>query len=600
MLNELKLREDAFKVAVFIGDSYLSNYSGGYINKIANANIHCCIVEPRTQYGSWYFKLSQATNGLLIYNYTFFSDQVLNYIYGFVPDVPIPKYTMILGMSIKTIILKQELKANGTTDTDADTLTDWEEVNQAKVTVNSDGSVQLPTYKAYIDQYEGRWPFSEKWENRFVNVRDANGKTIPNILSEIYVLPVLSDPTKVDGDNDGILDTEEISWNGVDDRYKKVGALHKDTVETLFPELLKNRNQIIKSPSKLMVYGNNVTICIDIVIKGNKDVLAKDALSLEAFLDENQQQVNEVFKRLGEDVTLKELAMDGIVNRWSGIYKGSEYDFYEGLDVNFKVEFTELESSAYLQRKIELTFKDDICGVSNQTCISWNRSCNRYVTLYSGSCNNVQHEGKDGNDCDEYNTSIKNLVEFQGTAAHEFGHVFGLRDMYGSAIVNHGYEPVRNEEIRYKNGTSGYPDVYGIMKVDGKACANDIEMVLYAFVENEWQYYVPHGIEQKISKAIRSNVQYISEEEPKVKYIWNISHWNKNHILPQVKIHDDMEDIYIEYQKSRKRMHYEVEKTREVMKVQFARGFLGSMNCLASIVVGAYFVIMAFIKDDIV
>lgn len=91
-------------------------------------------------------------------------------------------------------------------------------------------------------------------------------------------------------------------------------------------------------------------------------------------------------------------------------------------------------------------------------------------------------------------------------------------------------------------------------------------------------------------------------EYDSIRYFYSdeISHWNKNHILPQVKIYDDMEDIYIEYQKSRKRMHYEVEKTREVMKVQFARGFLGSMNCLASIGVGVYFVIMAFIKDDIV
>ena len=44
-----------------------------------------------------------------------------------------------------------------------------------------------------------------------------------------------------------------------------------------------------------------------------------------------------------------------------------------------------------------------------------------------------------------------------------------------------------------------------------------------------------------------------------------------------------MEDIYIEYEKTREKMHYEVEKTREVIKVQFARGFLGSMNCLAGI-----------------
>ena len=45
----------------------------------------------------------------------------------------------------------------------------------------------------------------------------------------------------------------------------------------------------------------------------------------------------------------------------------------------------------------------------------------------------------------------------------------------------------------------------------------------------------------------------------------------------------DMEDIYIEYEKTKEKIHYEIEKTREVMKVQFARGFLGTMNALALI-----------------
>ena len=74
-------------------------------------------------------------------------------------------------------------------------------------------------------------------------------------------------------------------------------------------------------------------------------------------------------------------------------------------------------------------------------------------------------------------------------------------------------------------------------------------------------------------------------EYDSIRYFYSdeISHWNKKHISPKVKVYDDMEDIYIEYEKTREKMHYEVEKTREVVKVQFARGFLGSMNVLVNI-----------------
>lgn len=91
----------------------------------------------------------------------------------------------------------------------------------------------------------------------------------------------------------------------------------------------------------------------------------------------------------------------------------------------------------------------------------------------------------------------------------------------------------------------------------------------------------------------------VQGEYDSVRYFYSdeISRWNKNHILPRVKIYDDMEDIYIEYEKTREKMHYEVEKTREVMKVQFARGFLGSMNCLASICLALYISTTAYCKS---
>ena len=77
----------------------------------------------------------------------------------------------------------------------------------------------------------------------------------------------------------------------------------------------------------------------------------------------------------------------------------------------------------------------------------------------------------------------------------------------------------------------------------------------------------------------------VQGEYDSIRYFYSdeISRWKKNHISPRVKIYDDMEDIYIEYEKTKEKIHYEIEKTREVMKVQFARGFLGTMNALALI-----------------
>lgn len=115
------------------------------------------------------------------------------------------------------------------------------------------------------------------------------------------------------------------------------------------------------------------------------------------------------------------------------------------------------------------------------------------------------------------------IMTYGGTVDHEFGHVFRLLDMYHSAKCNHGFEPVSNDEIVYNVTDKGLPEGYGIMKFNGAACSNDIEMVLFAFSENTWQYFVPYGRYQKISKAIKSNVEYIFNENTHPKFIWNSS-----------------------------------------------------------------------------
>ncbi|MDE6254080.1 MAG: hypothetical protein K2M78_15855 [Lachnospiraceae bacterium] len=524
MLETIELREDAFKTAIFIGNSYPSADGSSLIDRIAGADIHCCIIEPNTKYGSWYAELADETEGLLVYNYADFADEILNYIYGYIPDVPAAKYKMILSTGLKIIILKSELNANSSTDTDGDGLTDWNEVNQKRVTVNSDGSVQLPTYKEYIDKYVLYKPKYPEWCRRFENISDYFGKNLDDIMSEIYVLPVRSDPTKTDSDDDGIPDKDEIKWDGMDVRYKNVGPLHKDTVESFFPEIKSNGNNKKGYPSYITIDDNDVVLHLKVVIKGDKNNVAVDSLKTDFEKDEQNEadESDRVIKRLGEDVTLKDLAIDGIADRWNGIYEGNKYDFYKGLKVNFKVDITENTNPGWFERKIELEIKDGVCGVSGQSGVDWKTNCSRYLTIYSSYCK--KHDNKDGNECERYKHSLYCLAVYEGVVAHEFGHVFGLDDMYGDASTTDGYEPVSNEEIMYDGKYFGLPKGKGIMNINGSACANDIEMVLLAFTENTWQYYVPRGTSQKISKAIKHDVEYIFKDDDvkdKIYYIWN-------------------------------------------------------------------------------
>ena len=525
LLNTLALRDNAFKTAVFIGDSSIPSNGSSTISKIANADIHCCVVEPRTQSGSWYDRLSLATNGLLIYNFLEFSDELLEYIYGYIPEVPFVTYTLINSTQLKTTTLEAELNSLSDTDTDKDGLTDWDEIDKCRVTINSDGNVVLQTYKEYVDFYCDSYTWYQEWSARYDDLKNKDGKSIDEILSEIYVLPIVSDPTSIDGDDDGILDCDEFEWDGIDERYKNIGPLHKDTIETLFPEITQNGKNKSSYPSYITVDDNNVVLHLNVVFEGETSTLASSALKTTDLSTAEQSEVNKIIARLGSDFTLKELVIDGIENRWNGTYIGTEYDFYKGLQVNFSVDLQENLEPKWYSRKIKITLQKGLCGVSNAYTSSsnWNTNSNRFITLYTSYCGDSSHKDKDGTSCSKYQNSLYNMATYAGTIAHEFGHIFGLKDLYIEASVNHGYEPISNDEIKYDTNYFGIPTAFSIMKNNGCAVANDIEMVLLAFSENAWQYYVPYGRFQKMSKAIKLEPEFRSKDDTSNTYVWNAS-----------------------------------------------------------------------------
>lgn len=512
-LTSLGMRDDAFKAAVFLGNSYVNANSFSLIGEVAGADIHCMAVLPKVESGSFYDTLTNQTKGKVFSNYYNFTDGVLDYIYGVVPDVPNTVYHMITSSGLNTIVLKSELVCDGPTDTDGDGLTDWEEVNQKRVTVKEDGTVVLPTFSEYLEKYyDAAWWYAG-WSKRYQNLRNKDGITLDQMLNEIYVLPVVSDPTSSDGDGDGILDVDEYLGDE-DGMLGKPAPLREDTVEKMFPELALNLNNEMISPSYLRIDRNNVVMNLKVRFKGDTEVKAGEVLKIKNLLDKEQEENNNIIKRLGKNCTLKDLVIDGITSRWNGSYEGSKYDFYKGMKVKFSVKIT-VDKKKY-GRYIELHLKSGECGVSHMDGVYWKSNCNRKVTIYNSYCS--KHKNKKSGKCKGYESSLYSFVYYEGVVAHEFGHVMGLKDMYAKASCNHGYEPEKNTELNYEKGGFGVPRGKGIMRQNGSAVSNDIEMILYAFKENQGQYYVPYGLLQKISKAINSKPTYKKDQKT---YRWD-------------------------------------------------------------------------------
>ena len=109
-----------------------------------------------------------------------------------------------------------------------------------------------------------------------------------------------------------------------------------------------------------------------------------------------------------------------------------------------------------------------------------------YINMYTG---------------DSRNDHLYNYIEYQGTVAHEFGHTLLLGDAYFSSPIT-GNQLTSNDEIAQGNfGCDG-----SIMYSNGKVYANDIEMVLEAFIKNSSQDYYTMLANSEHGELTKSNV----------------------------------------------------------------------------------------------
>lgn len=112
------------------------------------------------------------------------------------------EYTAIVGLNYKKVTLLGPITKNGATDSDSDTLTDWQEIDTRYIKVAANGSITLPTVQYLISHAEINIDNILNFAGNNSAARDAMFRAV----LKCQVLPCLSDPTLKDTDSDSLND----------------------------------------------------------------------------------------------------------------------------------------------------------------------------------------------------------------------------------------------------------------------------------------------------------------------------------------------------------------------------------------------------------
>ena len=145
-------------------------------------------------------------------------------------------YPVITSVSLQTIKLDDVLKKESKTDTDKDGIWDWDEVNTKMIYSlfakyhNNNIYNETTISSKYLPTFEQcSWYYGYSDEPKFY-VRDGLTKWCQDndssgnpfrMLNNIQILPIYSDPTSIDSDDDGFLDNAyENNYENVDEKEK--------------------------------------------------------------------------------------------------------------------------------------------------------------------------------------------------------------------------------------------------------------------------------------------------------------------------------------------------------------------------------------------
>lgn len=222
------------------------------------------------------------------------------YVCGFLcewDDTDTTSYYTVIGTNYKRLALTDELQKDGAADTDQDTLTDWEEFDSDSELLSWDetGNPIFPSLWTVANTISG-FDISERY------LREIEG--IQDFVQNVRIAPFLSDPTKEDSDEDGLLDGKMQYYNKVvlDSEwhfrgYEQKAMAPKDPDPLAYtgaPDLWKNHISQMNSGEVAVSYGTEDKGIIEHFQKEQADWLVDKLLILRKSINNHEKEIRAV------------------------------------------------------------------------------------------------------------------------------------------------------------------------------------------------------------------------------------------------------------------------------------------------------------------